>query len=210
MVRVKVCGITNLEDALVAVAAGADALGFNFWPGSPRYIAPERAKEIVTHLPPFVTTVGVFVNDKAPRVEQMAHRTGIRTAQLHGEEPPAQVAALAAAGLAVLKALRVGRTFKPRCLRDYPGATAFLLDAEVKGRRGGTGKTFDWTSARQASRYGRILLAGGLTVENVEEAIRRAQPYGVDVCSGVEKKPGWKDHERLRAFLRRAKAAPCA
>lgn len=205
MVRVKVCGITNLEDALVAAAAGADALGFNFWPRSPRFIEPPRAAAIIARLPPFVTPVGVFVDEKASQVKSLAVRSGLGAVQLHGEESPDDTKALAAASLLVLKAFRVGRGFQLQQLRRYPGVAAFLLDAEVEGQRGGTGKTFDWKRARAAGRYGRIILAGGLTVENVAEAICQAQPYGVDVCTGVEKGPGQKDHERLRAFIQRAK-----
>ena len=205
MVRVKVCGITNLEDALVAATAGADALGFNFWPRSPRFVEPRRAAAIIARLPPFVTSVGVFVNKKRSRVESLARCVGLAVVQLHGEESPDDAKALAAASLLVLKAFRVGPSFQPEQLRRYPGVAAFLLDAEVKGQRGGTGRTFDWKQARAAGRYGRILLAGGLTVENVAAAIRQAQPYGVDVCTGVEKAPGQKDHERLRAFIQRAK-----
>lgn len=209
MVRVKVCGITNLEDALVAAAAGADALGFNFWPGSPRYIEPGRAAEIVAQLPPFVTAVGVFVNEEPGGVERIVRRTGVRAAQLHGEERPETVAVLAAKGLAVLKAFRIGPSFRPQRLRAYAGVVAFLLDAEVRGRRGGTGRTFDWRRAREVNRYGRILLAGGLTVENVAAAIRAARPYGVDVCTGVERRPGQKEHQRLRDFVQRAKGVLC-
>jgi phosphoribosylanthranilate isomerase len=205
MVRVKICGITNPDDALAAAAAGADALGFNFWPRSPRYLAPARAAAIIAKLPPFVTPVGVFVDEAPVRVRQMAARAGVRAVQLHGEETPKSVAALANGSLAVLKAFRVGSRFRTARLRAYRGAAAFLLDAEVKGRRGGTGRAFDWSVARRARRFGRILLAGGLTVENVADAIRAARPYGVDVCTGVERKPGVKDHARLREFIERAK-----
>lgn len=205
MVRVKVCGITNLDDALVAVTAGADGLGFNFWPGSPRYIEPRQAKAILGHLPPFVTAVGVFVDEARAVVEALAHMTGLKTVQLHGEESPEDLNTLAGQGLSVMKAFRVGRGFRPQRLRSYHHVAAFLLDAEVKGKRGGTGRTFDWKLARQASRFGRILLAGGLTVENIADAICQARPYGVDVCTGVEKKPGVKDHRRLREFIRVAK-----
>jgi len=210
MVRVKVCGITNLEDALVAAAAGADALGFNFWPPSPRYLEPRRAAEIIAHLPPFVTPVGVFVDESRAAIGRVAAAVGVTAVQLHGDELPEDAAMLASLGFVVLKAFRVGRGFRPRRLRNYSSAAAFLLDADVKSQRGGTGKSFDWRIARQAGRYGRILLAGGLAPENVVEAIRQAQPYGVDVCTGVEKKPGRKDHARLREFIRRAKAEPLA
>lgn len=205
MIRVKVCGITNLEDALVAALAGADALGFNFWPRSPRYIAPRAAADIIAQLPPFVTSVAVVVDEPPAQVARLARRSGVRAVQLHGQESPQDVAALAADGFAVLKAVRVGRDFRPQQLRSYAGVDAFLLDTEVKGRRGGTGKSFDWKKARAANRYGRVLLAGGLTVENVGEAVAQARPYGVDVCSGVERRPGSKDHDLLREFIRRAK-----
>ncbi len=205
MVRVKVCGITNLEDALVAALAGADALGFNFWPRSPRYIAPRAAADIIAQLPPLVTSVAVVVDEPPAQVARLARRSGVRAVQLHGQESPQDVAALAADGFAVLKAVRVGQDFRPQQLRSYVGVDAFLLDTEVKGRRGGTGKSFDWKKARAANRYGRVLLAGGLTVENVGEAVAQARPYGVDVCSGVERRPGNKDHDLLREFIRRAK-----
>ena len=205
MVRVKVCGITNLEDALVAALAGADALGFNFWPRSPRYIAPRAAADIIAQLPPLVTSVAVVVDEPPAQVARLARRSGVRAVQLHGQESQQDVAALAADGFAVLKAVRVGRDFRPQQLRPYVGVDAFLLDTEVKGRRGGTGKSFDWKKARAANRYGRVLLAGGLTVENVGEAVAQARPYGVDVCSGVERRPGNKDHDLLREFIRRAK-----
>ncbi len=205
MIRVKVCGITNLEDALVAALAGADALGFNFWPRSPRYIAPRAAADIIAQLPPLVTSVAVVVDEPPAQVARLARKSGVRAVQLHGQESPQDVAALAADGFAVLKAVRVGRDFRPQQLRSYVGVDAFLLDTEVKGRRGGTGKSFDWKKARAANRYGRVLLAGGLTVENVGEAVAQARPYGVDVCSGVERRPGNKDHDLLREFIRRAK-----
>lgn len=205
MVRVKVCGITNLDDALVAAAAGADALGFNFWPQSVRYIEPRLAAAIIAHLPPFVAPVGVFVNAAQAQVESIVRRTGLRAVQLHGEEGPEEAAALAALPLTVLKALRVGPRFEPQQLRRYAAAAAFLLDTDIQGQRGGTGRTFDWKRARAAGRYGRIFLAGGLTPETVADAIRQGQPYGVDVCTGVEQRPGVKDHRRLREFIERAK-----
>ena len=205
MVRVKVCGVTALDDALVAAAAGADALGFNFWPKSPRHIEARRAADIIAHLPPFVTPVGVFVDESPARIKSVAQASSIRAVQLHGNEPPEEAAALAAAGLAVFKAFSVGPGFRPQQLQRYSAADAFLLDVQVKGKRGGSGRPFDWRRAQMAGRYGRILLAGGLTPENIADAIRQAQPWGVDVCTGVEKKPGVKDHKRLREFIRRAK-----
>lgn len=205
MVRIKVCGITNLDDALAAVDAGADALGFNFHPASSRYLEPEAVERIVAALPPFVTAVGVFVNESRRVVQTVAARCDIRTVQLHGDEFPRQVAALAP--LAVIKAFRVGRRFRPQTLRKYKDCAAFLLDSDVKGRYGGTGKSFDWQQARRAKAYGRVILAGGLAPDNVEAAIAAVQPFGVDVCSGVERRPGKKDLRRLREFIRRAQAA---
>jgi phosphoribosylanthranilate isomerase len=210
MVRVKICGITTLDDALVAAAAGADALGFNFWPQSPRYLEPARAAAILEHLPPLVTAVGVFVNARPQEVERAARRAGLTTVQLHGDEEPEEVKALAAAGLTIFKAVSVGARFRPQELKRFEGARAFLLDAKVKGARGGTGKSFDWKQARAARRFGRILLAGGLSAENVAEAIAAAQPFGVDVCTGVEKRPGVKNHELVREFIRRAKRVAVA
>jgi phosphoribosylanthranilate isomerase len=210
MVRVKICGITTLDDALVAAAAGADALGFNFWPGSARYIEPKRAAEIIAHLPPLVTPVGVFVNAAPEEVLRTARRAGLAAVQLHGDESPAEVRELAAAGVTPLKAVRVGARFRPQELKRYDAARAILLDAEVEGARGGTGRSFDWKRARAARRFGRIILAGGLNAENVADAVAAARPFGVDVCTGVEKSPGVKDHDRLREFIRRAKRAEAA
>ena len=218
MIRVKVCGITNLADAQAAVEAGSDALGFNFWSGSSRYIDPNEAAKIIAKLPTEVTPVGVFLNEETVRIQELVARTAVRVAQLHGEETPAAVHRLVGGGLAVLKAIRVGSGFLPEQLAPYTDATAFLLDTEVHGEHGGTGKSFDWKLANRANQYGPIVLAGGLSPENVEEAVRQAQPSGVDVCSGVERHPGVKDHARLREFVERAKAAldnvkrnpPCA
>jgi phosphoribosylanthranilate isomerase len=205
MVRVKVCGITNLEDALLSAEAGADGLGFNFWPRSKRYIEPDAAASIIAELPPSVTPVGVFVDEEPASIERVARRTGVRGVQLHGDESPETASALAAQGFLVLKAFRVGKGFQPETLRRYEGVAGFLLDADVRGEKGGTGRTFDWSQAQAARLYGPILLAGGLTVANVNEAIRQAQPFGVDVCSGVEQAPGRKDHRRLREFVRLAR-----
>ncbi|MFQ5927080.1 MAG: phosphoribosylanthranilate isomerase [Terriglobia bacterium] len=208
MVRVKVCGITNRGDALAAIEAGADALGFNFYLGSPRYIEPEEAERIVAELPPFVTPVGVFVNESRQVMKSLAARCDLRTVQLHGDELPAAVAALAP--LAVIKAFAVGRRWRPQLLKNYKDCAAFLLDTGVKGKRGGTGKRFDWQQARRAKAYGRLILAGGLTPENIEDAIAAVKPYGVDVCTGVERHPGKKDLRRLRNFIQRARAAAAA
>ena len=207
MVKVKVCGITNLEDALSALAAGADALGFNFYRRSPRYIAPEDARRIISELPPAaVLCVGVFVNeDSAATVARMAAESGVGALQLHGEESPEYCAELGAHR--VIKALRVGEDFAPERATVYC-ADSILLDAFSKSARGGTGETFDWELARRTREVvARLYLAGGLTVENVGDAIAAVGPYAVDVCSGVERAPGRKDSLRMRAFVSAVRAA---
>jgi phosphoribosylanthranilate isomerase len=205
MVKVKVCGITNLADALASVEAGADALGFNFYAGSPRYIAPEAARLIIARLPPAVLCVGVFVNeDSAATVARMADGAGVSAVQLHGDESPEYCAELGEHE--VIKALRVGKDFEPEEATRYP-ARAILLDAYNAGARGGTGETFDWTLARQTRGVvEQLYLAGGLTPENVAGAIAAVAPYAVDVCSGVESAPGQKDAARVRAFVAAVRA----
>ncbi|PYS96255.1 MAG: phosphoribosylanthranilate isomerase [Acidobacteria bacterium] len=201
MVRVKLCGITRLQDALLAVELGIDALGFNFVPGSPRRIDPERAHAITSALPPFVTKVGVFA-DELPRVmEAAALLAGLNCLQLHGDELPEICAAVS---LPWYKAHRVGQGFDPAIVTRYRSGT-FLLDAHRQGMKGGTGRTFDWTVARQAAAYGRAILAGGLTPENVEQAIAVGRPYAVDVNSGVESSPGCKDPRLLQELMRRVR-----
>ncbi len=207
MVRVKICGITNLEDALAAVEAGADALGFNFYPKSPRYIEPERARAIIERLPPFVTPVGVFVNEYD--LEAMARamaRARLAVVQLHGDERPAFCREVAERWR-VIKAVRVASERDLRGLADYT-VHALLLDAARPGAYGGTGERFDWELARHVAQFvPTLILAGGLSPENVAEAIRLVRPYAVDVCTGVEARPGKKDLERMRAFIAVAKAA---
>jgi phosphoribosylanthranilate isomerase len=200
VVRVKICGITNWADAKLAVDVGANALGFNFYPPSPRCVTPAQAWEIIRRLPPFVEAVGVFVNWTSGAVEAMARAVGLSAVQLHGEESPAMVAGLAARR-AVIKAFRVRRGFRPEVLARYQRAAALLLDGFREGLRGGTGKQFDWRVAQRARRYGRIVLAGGLAPENVAQAIFDVRPFAVDVCSGIEAKPGKKDPVRLRELM---------
>lgn len=200
MVRAKICGITNREDALYAVNCGADALGFIFYEKSPRYVAPEKAAEIICDLPPFVTPVGVFVN--APHIDATVKLAGLRAIQLHGDEPPK---ACLGHEVPVIRTLRVGSEFDALALRSYPVHT-FLLDTARAGSYGGTGETFDWAKAREAKNYGRIILSGGLNPDNVREAIEQVAPYAVDTSSGVEAEPGKKDHKKVRDFLARAKA----
>ena len=197
--RVKICGITNLEDALLAAELGADALGFIFFPRSPRYLTPAAARAIIDALPPFVTPVAVVVDEPAEAIEEIMAKSGCRVAQLHGQEPPAMLECLR---WPAIKAVSVSSADDLTALERYPAARAFLLDTRVEGLHGGTGKTFDWTIAREARRYSKpIILAGGLTPENAAEAIRVAAPDAVDIGSGIERSPGRKDVERMRALF---------
>jgi phosphoribosylanthranilate isomerase len=199
MLRIKICGITNLEDALLAAELGADALGFIFYPPSPRAVAPDAARAIIAQLPPLVTTVGVFVDEDAATVKELAARVGLDWLQFHGNEPPDYCRSL---GRRVIKGFRLQDAASLESLNDYRGVVqAFLLDTYKKGQVGGTGETCDWDLARQAHKYGPIILAGGLNPANVARAIALAQPQAVDVASGVEAKPGKKDPEKLRAFF---------
>ena len=197
--RVKICGITRLENAQQAVDLGAAALGFNFYPPSPRYIEPEAARAMVRLMPPFVTSVGVFAQETdAGRVISMALEAGVTAVQLHGPGFPDLQELLSAFTLVV--AVPVRANFKAEALAKFR-PNAYLLDAFDPDRPGGTGKTFDWNAAREAKRYGPIILAGGLTPENVGLGVRLVRPYAVDVASGVESAPGIKDSAKLRAFF---------
>ncbi|MEW6359188.1 MAG: phosphoribosylanthranilate isomerase [Planctomycetota bacterium] len=203
MVRVKICGITNPTDARLAVRHGAHALGFNFSMG-PRLITKDRARAIVASLPPFVTPVGLFVNETARMVWDICQACGIDTVQLHGDERPEYIADLRP--LKIIKAFRIEKRTDLKRLTRYE-VDGYLLDAYVPGKPGGTGKTFDWTIAADANRYGAIILAGGLNPDNVAEAIRIARPFAVDVCSGVESGPGQKDKDKLVRFLSTVQSA---
>jgi phosphoribosylanthranilate isomerase len=199
--RVKICGITRAEDARLAVELGAAALGFNFYPPSPRYITAGSAAEIIRELPPLFTAVGIFADETdAARVARGARQAGVTAVQLHGPKFPAAGEIGEFGGLQIIRAVSVRDGFKPQELVTLK-ASAFLLDAHDSNLWGGTGKTFDWNLAREAKRYGTIILAGGLTPENVGEAIRQVQPFAVDVASGVESAPGVKDPAKLRAFF---------
>jgi len=200
MVRVKICGITNVEDALLACELGADAIGLNFYSKSPRCISPFTASKIIRKLPPFVSAVGVFVNWQAAAVTTLAKALGLAAAQLHGDEPPQLVTEIAKK-VSVIKALHLGKGSALPPFAKYRGATSFLLDAPYSGQYGGTGHSTDWSLAHTAAKSHRILLAGGLTPENVAEAILAVRPYAVDVTSGVESKPGRKDPAKLNAFF---------
>lgn len=201
MVKVKICGITTVEDALHAAACGADALGFVFYEQSPRHVTEETARAIVAALPPFVTTVGLFVNEDPVRIEEIACRCGLDAIQLHGDEPPQ---GCHFPPRRVVKALRVRGAESLTDLDDY-AVSAVLLDAWVPGSYGGTGHTFNWELAAAAARRRPVILAGGLTPENVAGAVAAVRPYGVDVSSGVEGAPGRKDPEKVAAFIRNAK-----
>ncbi len=205
MVRVKICGLRRPEDVEAAVAAGADALGFNFWKSGPRYIEPQEAARIIAHVPPAILTVGVFVDETLETVQTIAEQTGIQALQLHGTESPEYLERLGP--FLRIKALKVNAAFRPEQLRAYRSASLFLLDGSVAGMHGGTGQPFDWSLAEQAKAYGKIILAGGLTPENVAEAVRRVRPWGVDVASGVERQPGVKDARLVREFIQAARAA---
>jgi len=206
LTRVKICGITNWDDARLSVDLGASALGFNFYPSSPRAISPADAWNIIRRLPPFVEAVGVFVDWPALVVDAMARALHLGSVQLHGGESPKVIDALGRKHR-VIKAVQVGRGFRLVSLSEYRRADALLLDGFAPGLHGGTGRTVDWKLARASRKYGRIILAGGLTPENVAEAIRVAEPYAVDVASGVEARPGRKDPARLRALFAAIEAA---
>ncbi len=204
MVRVKICGITNLNDAFAAIDHGADALGFIFYTESPRSVTPENAKKIISSLPPFVTTIGVFVDKEKSALVKIASYAGVDAIQLHGSEPPEYCNL----NKRIIKALRIRKLSDIMPLTGYKDASAFLLDTYSSDAVGGTGQIFNWNIAIEAKKLGRIILAGGLTPDNVAEAVKIVQPYGVDVASGVESKTkGIKDHEKLKLFIARAKNA---
>jgi phosphoribosylanthranilate isomerase len=200
--KVKICGITNAEDAAAAVDAGADALGFVFHRKSQRYIEPTVARQIIMSLPPLVTPVGVFVNEDQQVVRKLMDDCGLALAQLHGNESVTYCQELSRP---ILKALRVKDRSTFLALAEFrgrAGVRGFLLDAFSDQAYGGTGQVIDWQLAAEAAKAANILLAGGLTPDNVEKAIQAVRPYGVDVSSGVERGPGQKDHEKVRAFIR--------
>lgn len=205
--KIKICGITNLEDALAAVQAGADALGFVFHQASPRCVDAETVRGIVAQLPPFVLAIGVFVKEDARKVRDRMDHCGLGLAQLHGEESAAYCETL---GRPVLKAIRLRDRGSLLALAEYTGRArvrGVVVDAFSEKAYGGTGTVTDWALAAEAARAAQVLLAGGLTPENVGQAVRAVQPYGVDVSSGVEAYPGKKDPARIREFVRAAKLA---
>jgi phosphoribosylanthranilate isomerase len=194
---VKICGITRADDARAAVDAGAGAIGFIFWPGSPRAIDPYRARAVRAMLPPFVTAVGVFVNQPFEYVSGVASLVRLGAVQLHGDETPEFAERLPTP---VLKAMPIETTAE-RDLAAWPERTTILLDVHDPVKRGGTGRTVDWVAAAAISARRRIVLAGGLTPDNVVDAVARVRPFGIDVSSGVELSPGIKDPRRIRALF---------
>jgi len=204
MIKIKICGITNIEDALAAVEAGADALGFVFYNKSPRNISPDQAALLIRRLPPFVQAVGLFVNEELAAVNGIADRCGLDIVQLHGDESPAYCSGVRRR---LIKAFRVKDETCLDLINGYDVA-ACLLDAWSPTAYGGTGKTFNWEiAAAAAAASKRIILAGGLTPENVAAAVRAVRPYAVDVSSGVESAPGIKDREKIRSLVRNARSA---
>jgi phosphoribosylanthranilate isomerase len=200
-IKVKVCGITNAEDAQAAVEAGADALGFIFYENSPRYVVPAVASRIIAGLPPLITPVGVFVNENVAAVRSIMDTCGLAMAQLHGEENAFYCRELSRPAM---KAVRLKDRGSLLTLAEYQGrggVRGFVLDTFSELSHGGTGQITDWDLAAEVAKQTRILLAGGLTPSNVMEAIRTVHPYGVDVSSGVESTPGKKDHAKIRAFV---------
>jgi phosphoribosylanthranilate isomerase len=201
--KVKVCGITSYEDAAMVLDQGVDALGFNFYPPSPRYISPAEARSIIRRLPPFVVTVGLFVNVAGQaQVSEAARSAGVQVLQLHGDETPEYCRGLA--DWPLIKALRIGEGGIPGNLEEYP-VRGFLLDVKDDTLFGGTGKSFNWSLAKSIRHVRPIILAGGLRPENVRGAVSVVEPYGVDVCSGVESAPGKKDAGKLMEFMNEVK-----
>ena len=199
--KVKICGIRSLEEAQAAVDAGADALGFNFWSSSARYVEPYAAREVITGIAPNVCTVGVFVNEEASRIVDIASELRLSAVQLHGDESPEFCERLASIRtFKTIKAIRVEQDFDLSLIESYR-VNMVLLDSSSEGSYGGTGRRFDWRIAIEAKHLAPIILAGGLNIENVWDAITQVRPAAIDVCSGVEAEPGRKDLEKLRGFM---------
>jgi phosphoribosylanthranilate isomerase len=203
-IKVKICGITSVEDAEEAVEAGADALGLMFYPGSPRHISVELAQTIERRLPPFIIRVGVFADPAPEDVISAMHKCGLNLLQFHGHETPEFCRQF---GMMTMKAFRIRDAASLREIPNYQ-TDAFLLDSYVEGKAGGTGATFNWELAVEAGKFGKpIFLAGGLMPENVADAVRTVHPFGVDVSSGVEQSPGKKDPKKMRDFIAAVRAA---
>lgn len=199
MTRVKICGITDPDDAKNAALLGADAIGLNFYERSPRFIDGTVASRIIEALPAFIPVIGVFVNHPNPQgLEDLALSLGLHAVQLHGNETPDYCSMIQK--VKVIKAFRVDANFRVESLKNYSN-TMFLLDSGSGTQFGGTGKVFDWSQAYGANAFGWTVLAGGLTAENVGDAISRLHPFAVDVSSGVESAPRHKDYEKMRRFI---------
>ena len=208
MTRVKICGIREFEDARDAVLLGADAVGLNFYPNSPRYVEPTQAAKIIEKLPPFVSVVGIFVNHPDPQnLEDFAISIGLHAVQLHGNETPDYCSMIQR--VKVIKTFRVDATFRVDTLRSY-GSGTFLLDACAPDQFGGTGTSFNWDLVFGANAFGSIVIAGGLNPENVAQAVTSLHPFAVDVASGVESKPGKKDYDKMRRFIEAVQRADVA
>jgi phosphoribosylanthranilate isomerase len=201
--KIKICGITNLEDALAAADLGVDALGFVFYNQSPRCITPEKVREITSKLPPYIATVGVFVNEKPAKIRKIMEAAQLKVLQLHGEETPAECEQW----VPTVKAFRVKDFTDLNPLEGYQNVSAYLLDTFSPSTYGGTGQIFNWDIALEAKKFGRIILSGGLTPKNVEMAVKWVKPYAVDVSSGVEFGKGIKDHKKMKEFIDNARAA---
>lgn len=203
MIRVKICGVTRLEDGLLAAELGAAAVGLVLWPGSPRYVEPAKAREIVAALPPFVGVVGVFVNQQ-DEAERLGREIGLTAAQLHGDEPPGSYRAFL---LRVIKAVTVRDASAREEAAAVPATATVLLDSHDRVKRGGTGRVVDWSIAAMIARERPVILSGGLTADNVTDAVAAVRPYAIDVSSGVESAPGRKDPAKLRALFAALRAA---
>jgi phosphoribosylanthranilate isomerase len=201
----KICGITNLDDAMLAVELGANALGFIFFRDSPRYISPGAVREIIDRLPPFITPVAVVVNESIAKVSEIMATSGCQIAQLHGDEPPQYLERLA---WPAIKGISIATMQDLAVVERYHTARAILLDSKVAAQYGGTGTTFDWQIAREAHKFGRpIILAGGISPENIAEALAVARPNAIDLSSSIEISPGKKDPERMRRLFAAINAA---
>jgi len=200
---VKICGITTAEDAQAAVESGADALGFNFYLKSKRYISPDRAAVIIKSMPAGISRIGVFVNPEKEYVRGAIRKSGVDLLQFSGDELPEDILGF---GLPVIKAIHITGVRSIERMRTF-AVDRYLLDTFSSDDYGGTGQKFDWEIAERAKQFGKIILAGGLTPENVADAVRKVRPYGVDVSSGVELRPGIKDHQKVRDFIQRAREA---
>ena len=199
-VKIKICGVTRMEQAVEIADLGVDAIGFILYPPSPRYIEPSKIKAIVSQLPPLIKTVGVFVDEPMDRLTETLRNAGLDLAQLHGAETPDYCERLSQRGISWIKAFRVRGQMDTALLSRYP-ARSFLLDTWSEEEYGGTGKTFDWSLVKKICADYRIVLAGGITPENASEAIKTLNPYGLDVSSGVEESPGIKSIEKVEALL---------